>query len=64
VALGDLPKDREARAATPGPAPSGDYVPKLGLTLVSAGQVAGSSVAALQQTGPRRRTVLARSTPL
>ena len=43
VTLGDLPKDREARAATPGSRPSGVDVPKLGLMLAPAGQVAGSS---------------------
>ena len=42
VTLGDLPKDREARAATPGSGPSGVDVPKLGLMLTPAGQVAGS----------------------
>ena len=42
VTLGDLPKDREARAATPGSRPSGVDVPKLGLMLAPAGQVAGS----------------------
>jgi hypothetical protein len=58
------PKDREARAATPGSGLSGADVPKLGLTLAPAGQVAGSGVAALQQTGLLRRTMSARSKPL
>ena len=59
MALGDLPTDREAPTATPGSGPSGADVPNLGLTLAPAGQVAGSGVAALQRTGPRRRTVSA-----
>jgi serine protease Do len=42
VTLGDLPKEREARAATPDSAPAGTDVPKLGLMLAPAGQVAGS----------------------
>ena len=37
VTLGDLPKDREARTATPGSSPSGVDVPKLGLMLTPAG---------------------------
>jgi serine protease Do len=40
LTLGELPKEREARAATPEPA--GADVPKLGLTLAPAAQVAGS----------------------
>jgi len=40
VALGDLPRDLQARAATPGSGPSGADVPKLGLRLAPAGQVA------------------------
>jgi serine protease Do len=39
--LGELPKDREARAAPAGSS-SGTDVPKFGLTLAPAGQVAGS----------------------
>jgi serine protease Do len=43
LALGELPKERQARAETPdGSGPSGTDVPKLGLTLAPAGQVAGS----------------------
>jgi serine protease Do len=42
VTLGELPKEREARAATPDSAPAGTDVPKLGLMLAPAGQVAGS----------------------
>jgi serine protease Do len=42
LTLGELPKDREANAATPKSGATGDGVPKLGLTLVPAGQVAGS----------------------
>ena len=42
VTLSDLPKDPEARAATPGSSPLGVDVPKLGLMLTPAGQVAGS----------------------
>jgi serine protease Do len=43
LALGELPKEREARAATSDSAdPSGTNVPRLGLTLAPAGQVAGS----------------------
>jgi serine protease Do len=41
VALGELPNQREARAATPDSPSHGD-VPRLGLTLAPAGQVAGS----------------------
>ena len=43
LTLGELPKQREARAArrTP-PARRGTDVPRLGLTLAPAGQVAGS----------------------
>ena len=41
--LGELPKEREARAALPGSSgPSGTDVPRLGLSLAPAGQVAGS----------------------
>ncbi len=41
--LGELPKEREARAALPdSSSPSGTDVPRLGLTLAPAGQVAGS----------------------
>ena len=43
LALGELPNQREARATTPDNAtPHGGEVPKLGLTLAPAGQVAGS----------------------
>jgi serine protease Do len=42
VTLGELPKEREARAATPAPESSGTDMPKLGLMLAPAGQVAGS----------------------
>jgi serine protease Do len=42
LTLGELPKEREARAALPDSAPSGTDVPRLGLTLAPAGQVAGS----------------------
>jgi serine protease Do len=43
LSLGELPKEREARAALPdSSAPSGTDVPRLGLTLAPAGQVAGS----------------------
>jgi serine protease Do len=43
LALGELPKERQARAETPDSSgPSGSEVPKLGLTLAPAGQVAGS----------------------
>jgi serine protease Do len=41
LTLGELPKDREANAATTS-GPTQDGVPKLGLTLAPAGQVAGS----------------------
>jgi serine protease Do len=41
--LGELPKERDARAATaPDSAPTGSDVPKLGLMLAPAGHVAGS----------------------
>jgi serine protease Do len=43
VALGELPNQREARATTPdAQTPNGSDVPRLGLTLAPAGQVAGS----------------------
>ena len=42
VTLGELPKDREARAAAPGSSPSGADVSKFGMTVAPAGQVAGS----------------------
>jgi serine protease Do len=41
MTLGELPKEREARATSPD-SPSGTDVPRLGLTLAPAGQVAGS----------------------
>jgi serine protease Do len=41
LTLGELPKDREARAATPDSAPQGTDTPRLGLTLAPAAQVAG-----------------------
>jgi serine protease Do len=42
LTLGELPKEREARAANPGsPGSGGTDVPRLGLTLAPAGQVAG-----------------------
>jgi serine protease Do len=43
LTLGELPNQREARATTPdSSSPSGTEVPKLGLTLAPASQVAGS----------------------
>ena len=43
LALGELPKQREARAAMPDSSgPSSTEVPRLGLTLAPAGEVAGS----------------------
>jgi serine protease Do len=43
LSLGELPKDRQARAETPDSSgPNGTDVPRLGLTLAPAGQVAGS----------------------
>src|SRR5256886_2747407 len=43
IALGELPNQREARAAMPdSSAPEGTDVPRLGLPVVPAGQVAGS----------------------
>jgi serine protease Do len=43
VSLGELPNQREARAPTPDTSlPNGSDVPRLGLTLAPAGQVAGS----------------------
>jgi len=41
LTLGELPKEREARAATPDSAPQGTDTPKLGLTIAPAAQVAG-----------------------
>ena len=42
VALGELPKEREARATTQNSDATGTDTPKLGLMLAPAGQVAGS----------------------
>jgi len=43
IVLGELPNQREAHAMTPdSSAPSGSNLPRLGLTLAPAGQVAGS----------------------
>jgi serine protease Do len=42
MTLGELPKSKEARASKADGNPSGTEVPKLGLTLAPAGQVAGS----------------------
>jgi serine protease Do len=42
LTLGQLPNDREAKAETPNNDPTGTEVPRLGLTLAPAGQVAGS----------------------
>jgi len=42
LTLGELPKEREARTTTPDSGSSGTDVPKLGLMLAPAGQVAGS----------------------
>jgi serine protease Do len=42
LTLAELPKEREARATMPGSGPTGSDVPKLGLMLAPAGQVAGS----------------------
>jgi len=42
LTLGELPMEREARAAAPASEPSGTDVPKLGLMLAPAAQVAGS----------------------
>src|SRR5262249_13176077 len=43
LTLGELPKEREANAATPGSAPQGADTPKLGLTIAPAAQVAGGA---------------------
>jgi len=42
LTLGDLPNQREARAVPETRPPSGTSVPRLGLTLAPAGEVAGS----------------------
>jgi serine protease Do len=42
LTLGELPKEREARTTMPDSGPNGTDVPKLGLMLAPAGQVAGS----------------------
>jgi serine protease Do len=42
LTLGELPNERDARAGAPDSRPSGSDVPKLGLMLAPAGQVAGS----------------------
>jgi serine protease Do len=51
VTLGELPKEREARAAAPDSKPAGTDVPKLGLMLAPAGQVAGSGSQGVVVTG-------------
>src|SRR5207253_6919286 len=42
IALGELPKEREARLNAPDSTGPGSEVPRLGLTLAPAAQVAGS----------------------
>jgi serine protease Do len=42
LTVGEFPKEREARASMPESGPTGTDVPKLGLMLAPAGQVAGS----------------------
>jgi len=51
VTLGELPKEREARAATPAADAAAIEVPRLGLMLAPAGQVAGSGSEGLVVTG-------------
>src|SRR5262249_30197859 len=51
LTLGELPKEREARAATPDSAPQGTDTPKLGLTIAPAAQVAGGGAEGVVVTG-------------
>jgi serine protease Do len=51
LTLGELPKDREANATTPGSAPQGTDTPKLGLTIAPAAQVAGGGAEGVVVTG-------------
>ena len=51
LTLGEMPKEREARAATPDSAPQGTDTPKLGLMLAPAAQVAGGGAEGVVVTG-------------
>jgi serine protease Do len=51
LTLGEMPKDRQARAAAPDSAPAGTDAPKLGLTLAPAAQVAGGGAEGVVVTG-------------
>ena len=51
LTLGELPKEREARAATTDSAPTGTDAPKLGLMLAPAAQVAGGGAEGVVVTG-------------
>src|SRR5262249_35115637 len=52
LAVGELPKEREARATMPESAPTGAGVPKLGLMLAPAGQVASSEGVVVTEVDP------------
>jgi serine protease Do len=51
LTLGEMPKDRQASAGAPNSAPAGTDVPKLGLTLAPAAQVAGGGAEGVVVTG-------------
>jgi serine protease Do len=51
LTLGEMPKERQARAAAPDSAPAGTDAPKLGLTLAPAAQVAGGGAEGVVVTG-------------
>src|SRR5262245_41381274 len=51
LTLGEMPKDRQASTGAPSSAPAGTDVPKLGLTLAPAAQVAGGGAEGVVVTG-------------
>jgi serine protease Do len=51
LTLGEMPKERQAGAAAPDSAPAGTDVPKLGLMLAPAAQVAGGGAEGVVVTG-------------
>jgi serine protease Do len=51
LTLGEMPKERQARATAPDSAPAGTDVPKLGLMLAPAAQVAGGGAEGVVVTG-------------
>jgi serine protease Do len=51
LTLGEMPKERQASAGTPDSVPAGTDVPRLGLTLAPAAQVAGGGAEGVVVTG-------------